>query len=153
LYANPAACELLGTTHGYLYIRSPDGEELENRVATGVFEDELGSRMSLGEGLAGRVWQSGTPLVVEDYDSWDGRLDTFPRERVRALAGVPLLSGREALGTLGVARDASDERPFGASEVERLQRDAPLNAPDKATFYGGGAKGYTDYPALEPQQA
>jgi N-ethylmaleimide reductase len=23
-----------------------------------------------------------------------------------------------------------------------------LNAPDKATFYGGGAKGYTDYPAL-----
>jgi N-ethylmaleimide reductase len=32
--------------------------------------------------------------------------------------------------------------------VERLQRGAPLNAPDKATFYGGGAKGYTDYPAL-----
>jgi len=33
--------------------------------------------------------------------------------------------------------------------VERLKRGAPLNAPDKATFYGGGAKGYTDYPALE----
>ena len=33
--------------------------------------------------------------------------------------------------------------------VERLQRGAPLNAPDKATFYGGGAKGYTDYPALD----
>ena len=32
--------------------------------------------------------------------------------------------------------------------VERLQRGAPLNDPDKATFYGGGAKGYTDYPAL-----
>jgi N-ethylmaleimide reductase len=32
--------------------------------------------------------------------------------------------------------------------VERLQRGAPLNEPDKATFYGGGAKGYTDYPAL-----
>jgi N-ethylmaleimide reductase len=32
--------------------------------------------------------------------------------------------------------------------VERLQRGSPLNAPDKATFYGGGAKGYTDYPAL-----
>jgi N-ethylmaleimide reductase len=32
--------------------------------------------------------------------------------------------------------------------VERLKRGAPLNAPDKATFYGGGAKGYTDYPAL-----
>jgi N-ethylmaleimide reductase len=32
--------------------------------------------------------------------------------------------------------------------VERLKRGAPLNAPDKATFYGGGVKGYTDYPVL-----
>jgi N-ethylmaleimide reductase len=32
--------------------------------------------------------------------------------------------------------------------VERLKRGADLNAPDKTTFYGGGAKGYTDYPAL-----
>ncbi len=32
--------------------------------------------------------------------------------------------------------------------VERLKRSAPLNEQDKSTFYGGGAKGYTDYPAL-----
>jgi N-ethylmaleimide reductase len=32
--------------------------------------------------------------------------------------------------------------------VERLRRNAPLNKPDPATFYGGGAKGYTDYQAL-----
>ncbi len=37
--------------------------------------------------------------------------------------------------------------------VERFRRGAPLNAPDKATFYGGGAKGYTDYPALETATA
>jgi N-ethylmaleimide reductase len=37
--------------------------------------------------------------------------------------------------------------------VERLKRSAPLNAPDKATFYGGGAKGYTDYPTLEAVDA
>ena len=28
----------------------------------------------------------------------------------------------------------------------RLEAAAQLNEPDKATFYGGGAKGYTDYP-------
>jgi N-ethylmaleimide reductase len=33
--------------------------------------------------------------------------------------------------------------------VERFKDGAPLNEPDKATFYGGGAKGYTDYPVLE----
>jgi len=30
----------------------------------------------------------------------------------------------------------------------RLREDAPLNDPDRATFYGGAEKGYTDYPAL-----
>lgn len=37
--------------------------------------------------------------------------------------------------------------------VARLRTGAPLNPPDKATYYGGGARGYTDYPRLEPQAA
>jgi len=32
--------------------------------------------------------------------------------------------------------------------VERLKRDAPLSESDQKTWYGGGAKGYTDYPTL-----
>lgn len=32
--------------------------------------------------------------------------------------------------------------------VERLKLGAPLNDFDKATFYGGNSKGYTDYPAM-----
>lgn len=32
--------------------------------------------------------------------------------------------------------------------VRRLKEGAPLNAPDPETFYGGGARGYTDYPTL-----
>ncbi|MBK8454883.1 MAG: alkene reductase [Thiofilum sp.] len=31
---------------------------------------------------------------------------------------------------------------------ERLRQNAPFNEADKSTFYGGGAKGYTDYPTL-----
>ena len=31
---------------------------------------------------------------------------------------------------------------------ERLRCGAPLREPDPSTFYGGGAKGYTDYPTL-----
>lgn len=40
--------------------------------------------------------------------------------------------------------------PFIANPdlVERFREDAPLNAPDQNTFYGGGEQGYTDYPAL-----
>ncbi|RDJ20833.1 alkene reductase [Bosea caraganae] len=37
--------------------------------------------------------------------------------------------------------------------VERLRLNAPLNTPDVATFYGGDAKGYIDYPALAEKAA
>lgn len=37
--------------------------------------------------------------------------------------------------------------------VERLRRNAPLNELDKSTFYGGSAKGYTDYPTLQEAAA
>ncbi len=41
-------------------------------------------------------------------------------------------------------------RPFIANPdlVRRLREDAPMNTPDQSSFYGGGVKGYTDYPAL-----
>ncbi len=51
-------------------------------------------------------------------------------------------------------RDGADLVAFGKLFIanpdltRRLREDAPLNAPDRATFYGGGTKGYTDYPAL-----
>lgn len=41
-------------------------------------------------------------------------------------------------------------RPYIANPdlVARLRRGGPFNKPDKMTFYGGGAEGYTDYPTL-----
>lgn len=41
--------------------------------------------------------------------------------------------------------------PFIANPdlVARFRNDAPLAAGDKATFYSGGARGYTDYPTLD----
>ncbi len=63
------------------------------------------------------------------------------------------------LATKVLAAGAADLIAFGKpfisnpDLVERLKRGAPLNAWDKATFYGGGAKGYTDYPTLETEAA
>jgi N-ethylmaleimide reductase len=60
----------------------------------------------------------------------------------RELAIETLAQGRADLIAFG--------KPFVSNPdlVERLRRDAPLAAPERETFYGGGAKGYTDYPAL-----
>jgi len=43
-------------------------------------------------------------------------------------------------------------RPFIANPdlPERFRRQAPLNEPDRETFYGGDHHGYTDYPFLKP---
>ncbi|WP_053268273.1 alkene reductase [Pseudomonas chlororaphis] len=42
-------------------------------------------------------------------------------------------------------------RPFISNPdlVERLEKGAPLAAPNPATIYGGGAAGYIDYPSLD----
>jgi signal transduction histidine kinase/HAMP domain-containing protein/ActR/RegA family two-component response regulator len=131
------AGELLSSGHGYIYVRPPGEQEIERRVAIGVFEQDLGRRMGPGEGLAGRVWATGEPLVVDDYDAWEGRAETIPRGSIRALVAVPLASGGDVLGALGIGRDASDDRSFDASEVERLKRFAQLAsiALDNARLY------------------
>ncbi len=57
-----------------------------------------------------------------------------------------------AIETLGEGR--ADLIAFGKlfisnpDLVERLKLDTPLNPYDQATFYGGDARGYTDYPTL-----
>jgi N-ethylmaleimide reductase len=63
------------------------------------------------------------------------------------------------LATKQLAANAADLIAFGKpfisnpDLVERLKKGAPLNEWDKATFYGGGAKGYTDYPTLQAKEA
>ena len=65
----------------------------------------------------------------------------------RALAMAAVASGAADMVAFG--------RPFIANPdlVRRLREDAPLNAPQRETFYGGGAQGYTDYPTLEAAAA
>jgi signal transduction histidine kinase/ActR/RegA family two-component response regulator len=131
------AGELLSAGHGYIYIRPQGEQEIERRVAFGVFERDPGRRMARGEGLAGRVWATGQPLVVDDYDAWEGRAETVPRGSIRALVAVPLSTGREVIGALGLARDHADGRSFESSEIERLQRFARVAsiALDNARLY------------------
>jgi N-ethylmaleimide reductase len=35
---------------------------------------------------------------------------------------------------------------------DRFRRHAPLNRDDPSTYYGWGAKGYTDYPTLNQER-
>lgn len=74
----------------------------------------------------------------------------------RNYAGTLLAAGgfSKETGNEIIARKRADGVVFGRlfisnpDLVERLQKDAPLNVWDVDTFYGGGTRGYTDYPIL-----
>ena len=55
----------------------------------------------------------------------------------------------------GTADAVAFGRSFIANSdlVERFRQGAALNTPDRTTFYGGDAHGYTDYPLLDLQPA
>ena len=59
-------------------------------------------------------------------------------------------------GTARIKQDQADLIAYGQLFIAnpdlpaRFRLNAPLAQPQRATFYGGGATGYTDYPALNP---
>lgn len=63
--------------------------------------------------------------------------------------GYNLNMAIEALSS-GYADLVAFGRPYIANPdlAKRFKHNAPLNKPDSTTFYGGDAKGYTDYPTL-----
>jgi N-ethylmaleimide reductase len=60
-----------------------------------------------------------------------------------AQAEAAVTEGKTAAVAFGVKFIANPDLPA------RIKTAAPLNEPDPDTFYGGGAKGYVDYPALQ----
>jgi PAS domain S-box-containing protein len=118
------AGELVGTDATYVYLR--DGEdELRVAVGTGAFAGNVGQRLRKGEGLAGRVWEQGEPLTVDDYQTWEGRHSRFEGAPFHGVVGVPLRSRTDFVGVLGAAF-LEEGRAFTESELALLSRFAHL---------------------------
>ncbi len=120
------AGQLLGTEHGFVSLVDPNGTELVARVGLGVFAAYVSARLNPGQGVAGKVWQSNQPLVIEAYDSWEDRSPHFERGLIGTVAGVPLESGAEVAGVLGMAYSVDSQQAFGVDRIELLKRFAQL---------------------------
>ncbi len=119
------AGQLLGTPHGFIYLVMPGEAELEREVGVGMFGQDVALRLKAGEGLSGQVWQTGQPMVVNDYDTWPGRLPDRTQP-IHAMAGVPLHSSSQVVGVLALASSRGSNRVFTDDEVEQLSRFAQL---------------------------
>jgi N-ethylmaleimide reductase len=90
-------------------------------------------------------------LLLDIRAAWPGPLLVI--RAGRSVVGTPA-SDRVDLLSRDIESGLADIVPLGSAAlanpdvVERLRSEAPLNEPDPATFYGGGAAGYIDYPTL-----
>jgi signal transduction histidine kinase/ABC-type sugar transport system substrate-binding protein/DNA-binding response OmpR family regulator len=128
------AGQLLESSNGFIYLAElldsaqgePEEAALECKVGVGASSQLIGSHLGLGEGLAGKVWQTGQPLAIDDYDAWAGRSPGFEYNVIRAVMGVPLKSGPQVMGVIGIAHGPESSHTFGDEEVELLSRFAEL---------------------------
>lgn len=94
-----------GTAGGIMLLDEP-GQTLSYRVYHGLsakYAEEM--RLKLGEGIAGKVAQSGRSVLLEDISSEPNaaRVDLISLEGLRAFISVPLRAKDNVLGVMNVA--------------------------------------------------
>ena len=118
------AARLLGVRSGYVYLGEPGDTHITVAAGIGDTAADIGFQMSVDRGVGGRVFTTGKPLVVENYDTFE---DRHPRwvGRVGSVVGVPLHIGGRVVGVLGLA-SGTEARVFRQPEVEALTKFAQL---------------------------
>jgi signal transduction histidine kinase len=131
------AAQLANAPHGYIYLVDPDNRGCEIKIGIGILSVHVGFRVMPGEGIGGKVWQSKQPVVVDNYDRWEGRSPNFNYNVIGSVIGVPLLSEGKVMGIIGLALETTSERVFTQHDIENLSRFAQLAsiALDNARLY------------------
>lgn len=102
---------LLNARAGTVYVRDPRHDALEVTVCEGLRGDYVGSRILVGEGLAGRVALTGQGLIVDDYRAYPFRAAIYDNEDFSAVIAVPLIHRGQVVGVLDILDDA-EQRVF-----------------------------------------
>jgi K+-sensing histidine kinase KdpD len=113
----PRIRDILRTDTCAVLLLEEETHELVARAALGI-EEEVGVRIPLGAGFAGRVAEEARPMVI-DVDEYPVYNPILRQKRLKAMVGVPLLVRGCSLGVLHVG--TLTPRRFTRDEVELLQ--------------------------------
>ena len=119
------AAALAGTRHGYIFLLAGDRDHMEIQVGMGFFVDQLGLSVQMGEGLSGKVWQRGQPMLVDDYHRWPDRLDDAALDPVHSVVGIPLKQDQRVRGVIGLGHITPEKR-FDQESITIVERFAAL---------------------------
>lgn len=98
------ACRLLNTEMGSVMLLDSQKQELRIVAAKGISPDVIEStHLNIGEGIAGRVAQTGIPIYVDDIES-DERFKRSNNERYgsRSFISIPMRSPQKIIGVMNL---------------------------------------------------
>jgi serine phosphatase RsbU (regulator of sigma subunit)/putative methionine-R-sulfoxide reductase with GAF domain len=75
--------------------------------------------MKPGEGVSGTVFLTRKPLIIPDYDNWEGRAADTPKGVIGQAIGIPVEHGERILGVIAISRNKT-EPPFNNDDVRLL---------------------------------
>ncbi|CAG0978035.1 hypothetical protein GPROT1_02076, partial [Gammaproteobacteria bacterium] len=113
------AADLVGVRAGGVYLMLPDRETLELAAAYNLMHNYLGTRLKLGEGLSGRVAQSGEAQSIDDYVNWPGRAAPHQDSLFRRVLAVPMKLRDRIVGVITI-NDHERVGPFDDDDVRLL---------------------------------
>ncbi len=103
------AVELLQADEGTIFLWDQEREELVQSTGYHFSEEYLdyGITIKPGEGIAGRVIQSGQPMIVDNYLAWEGRIanSNVPLSRYVTNLSVPMQWQNQSVGVLSIDAD------------------------------------------------
>ncbi|MBM3121656.1 MAG: PAS domain S-box protein, partial [Chloroflexi bacterium] len=114
------AARLMGAEMGGIYLMRDDRPELELVVIHNLAPEYRGVRLALGEGLSGKVAQTGEPQAVTNYAAWEGRAAAYEGAVFRRVAAAPLKRAGKVIGVINVTDNMRTD-PFEADELRVLQ--------------------------------
>jgi len=121
------ATRLLHASGGDLGLYHKARKEILIVASHHMGKDYAGTFMAPGEGVMGRVAETGKPLIVDDYPRWEGRSPQYPDGHWQTALAVPMLIGDRLVGVIGIVDD-SPERRFSDSDLRLLTLFAQQSA-------------------------
>ncbi len=129
------AADLARIPNGYLYLFDPRTNLLTIKAGCGGLQKAVGHSRKPGQGLSGKVFESGTIMVLDDYQTWPERDASPVFADIHAIAAIPLQTKSKVSGVLGMAHH--DTTPIRGENIDNLVQFAELVAVaiDNARLY------------------
>jgi diguanylate cyclase (GGDEF)-like protein len=118
--------EILKSERSSLMVLNEESNELALEAALGAHPESSASvRIKLGEGIAGAVLASGSPLVVRDVDT-DGRIPSVRagQYKSRSFISFPITLGPRKVGVINLT-DRKDGLPYEVEDLSLLEMMSP----------------------------